>query len=125
MAFGRIVASLHYGDRVAVAEESGSWLKVREAVGGRQGWMHVSALTSKQVVLHPGDADVQAVASGEELALAGKGFNRQVEGAFKGRQRLDYAWVDRMESIVVPSIQMAKFLKQGGLAGEGGGDHGR
>ena len=42
------------------------------------GWIHQSALTSKQIVMNSGAA-VSSSANSQEIALAGKGFNEDVE----------------------------------------------
>ncbi len=78
-------------------------------------------LTEKKVVLKPGASDVKKAATNDEIALAGKGFNKQVEGEFKTRnQNIDFIWIDKMEKITVSQSQMQKFLKQGKLYPEGG-----
>ncbi|MDH5297682.1 MAG: SH3 domain-containing protein [Desulfobulbaceae bacterium] len=127
MPFGPIVATFAHGDRVAVEGESGGWLKVRQLEGKQsRGWMHVSALTSRRVVLRSGEGEVAAAASDEELALAGKGFNRQVEASFKTRNsQLDYGAVDRMEKIDIRLARMEQFLREGGLTVQGGAVDGK
>lgn len=115
----KVVCNLAYGDQVALSEEQGDWRKVAPAKGGAPGWMHVSALTEQVIVLNPTDKDVEAAASSDELALAGKGFNKQVEDQYRSQTNLDYAKVDEMEKIVVPAKLMQEFLDQGGL-GKGG-----
>jgi uncharacterized protein YgiM (DUF1202 family) len=112
---GRPVASVNYGDRVSVEQTEGVWTKVTSP-GGDTGWIHQSALTSKKVVMKASAEDVGAVASGEELALAGKGFNSDVEADFKSKNNIDFTWIDRMERIKVSQDEMAKFLKDGGVA---------
>ena len=111
----KVVCSLAYGDRVSLADEQGDWRKVSAAKGGKSGWMHVSALTEQMIVLNPTDKDVEAAASSDELALAGKGFNKQVEDQYRAQSRLDYAKVDEMEKIVVPPKYIQDFLRKGSL----------
>jgi hypothetical protein len=41
----------------------------------KTGWLHQSALTKKTISMKAGGQDVATAASGDELALAGKGFN--------------------------------------------------
>ena len=107
-----IIARPPYGDRVEIIQDKGHWKKV--AGRGVQGWMHVSALTTKTVVLKAGAANLPTTATGSEIALAGKGFNEEVEKQYKSLNRnLDYTWVDRMEKFQVSSGQMQAFLKQG------------
>lgn len=115
---GKIVSELAYGDRVAVQEEKKSWVRVTTAKGNREGWMHLSALTTKEIVLNPGSKDVEKAASSDEIALAGKGFNEQVEEKFKqDNKNIDFSWIDRMEKIVVSQQEKQSFIREGGLEG--------
>jgi hypothetical protein len=118
---GNIVARLSYGDRVYVREEKGPWVRVGLPGKSHEGWIHTSVLTSKKIVFKSGAANVQTSASSDELALAGKGFSKQVEDEFKGKNpNINYAWIDRMEKYVVSEKQIKQFLKEGELSSEGG-----
>lgn len=115
-----IVAKPVYGDRVEIVQDKGPWKKV--AIRGVQGWMHTSALTTKNIVLKAGTAAVPTSATGTEIALAGKGFSEEIEKQYKNANRnLDYAWVDRMEKFKVTPELMQVFLKQGDVIPAGGG----
>jgi len=97
-----------------------------EAIDGEKGkislkgWIHKSALTQKKLVLSPGSGSTSV--SGDEIVLAGKGFNAQVEEQFKQQnQNLNYGWIDKMErNFAVPQQAMQQFLKDGALSLEGG-----
>jgi SH3-like domain-containing protein len=117
---GAVVAVLAYGDRVDVLEEQRGWARV-DAGNRGQGWVHLSALTEKRVVLEAGAEDVDRTASSSEVALAGKGFNEQVEAEYKEQKNLDYAWIDRMEQIAFPADRLSAFLTEGGLQPAEGG----
>jgi uncharacterized protein YgiM (DUF1202 family) len=118
---GKTLGTLVYADRVSVLDKSTKgWVKVLGPDGKLQGWVSASALQSKKIVLVAGSEDVNQSASSGEVALAGKGFNAEVEAQYKKEQKLDYAWVDKMEKFDVTPEQVAAFLAQGGLAGEGG-----
>ena len=114
---GTVTATVAYGDRVTVNQTQAGWCEVATA-SGASGWIHESALTPKRVVLSSGaeDARTQSVGS-EEVALAGKGFSKEVEAEYKKQNKdLDYTWVDWMGKQTVPPEQLVQFLKQGGLA---------
>ena len=117
---GGVLAVLAYGDRVEILEEQRDWLRVA-LPGGKQGWVHRSALTEKRVVLQAGSEAAETGASGDEVALAGKGFNKEVEAQYKAENQLDYTWVDRMEGFEVPPEEVAAFVQAGGLQWVGGG----
>lgn len=114
--FGKVVATAAYGDRVVLNGEQGAWKKVALPSRGATGWMHESALTKKEIILRPGASDVRAAASSDEIAIAGKGFNTEVEEEFKRKNRdVDFAWVDRMERVIFSEAQLLRFLREGGL----------
>jgi hypothetical protein len=121
--FAAAVATLGYGDQVTTLAEQGAWTQVKTAAGV-MGWTQTSSLTKKTIKLQAGAKDVGTTASGQELALAGKGFNSQVEGEFKSKNpNMDFKAIDRMEQFKVGEKEMVKFIQDGGLTvvGKGGG----
>jgi hypothetical protein len=63
--------------------------------------------------LRSGKTNVRTGVASGELALAGKGFNAQLEAEFRNKNQLDFTQVDRMEKITIRSEQMESFLKEG------------
>ncbi len=117
---GALVGPVGYGEQVEVLQTQGVWMQVRTPAG-KSGWMHQSALSPKKIVMKAGDQDVKTGASGDELALAGKGFNSDVEAAFKAKNKnIDFTWVDRMEKYKVSTQELEAFLKEGQVVSEGG-----
>ena len=113
---GTVTGAVAYGDRVTVNQTQAGWCEVATAAG-KSGWIHESALTPKRVVLSSGANDARTGASGQEVALAGKGFSKEVEASYKSQNRdIDYTWVDWMVQQTVSSDQLVQFLKQGDLA---------
>ena len=112
---GKIVATVHYGDRLSVLEDKDSWIKV-SSVDGTQGWLHSSATTTKKIVLNPNASDISKAAGSDEIALAGKGFNKQVEEKFRQQNKnVNFDLVDKMESGTVSQEEIEAFLKAGNL----------
>jgi uncharacterized protein YgiM (DUF1202 family) len=112
---GKIVVRVSYGDRVTVSEEKGDWKKV-SLNRKSQGWIHNSALTGKQIALKAGQANVGSSVSQNEIALAGKGFSKEVEAQYRqSNKSLDYAWINRMEAIKMSPRQMEDFIAVGRL----------
>ena len=112
---GAVTGSVAYGDRVSVNQVQAGWCEVT-AAGGASGWIHESALTPKRIVMGSGADDARIGASGEEVALAGKGFSKEVEAEYKKQNaKLDYTWVDRMLTFQIPDTELVQFLRQGGL----------
>lgn len=118
---GKIVDQLKYGDQVAVQKVKGSWYFIDRPEGSTDGWMHSSALSVKKIVLNPGASDVEQAASSDEITLAGKGFNQQVENDFKSKNpQVDFAWINKMEKMTVSQNQIQAFIKEGQLSPKGG-----
>ncbi len=98
------------------------------AQGPRDGWyrtaagyIHASAVTAKKVRLSAGGA-VAGDASADEITLAGKGFNEQVESSYAGKHPgANFAAVDAMERRTVSDGALRRFLETGGLLPDGGG----
>jgi SH3-like domain-containing protein len=120
---GKIIARIAYGEMVEVVENSGSWKNVSIKDNTAQGWIHESALSTERIILHEGQTDARTGATQDELALAGKGFNKQVEEEFiKQNKDLDYTWINRMEKFEVTPEVMETFLARGevNVPSEGG-----
>ena len=110
---GKLTASVPYGTRVTILQARGDWRQVQEPAG-KTGWLHQSALTKKTISMKAGGQDVATTASGDELALAGKGFNSEIEADFKNKNKdIDFTWIDRMEKIKVSMDEITRFLNDG------------
>ncbi len=118
---GKILDVLPYGDAVQVLEIRKGWVRVTVAAKRVEGWVNMSALGEKKVALKAGAGKVEQGASSGEMALAGKGFNSQVEAQYRQDSKMDYTWVDRMGQITVSPEQVAAFLTEGGLETAEGG----
>ena len=112
---GKIVETIPYGERVKVKNVHGSWVQVI-APSGNIGWIQESALTKKKLVMKAG-SDVSGGASTEEVALAGKGFNEDVEKQYRASADLNFSMVDKMESYTKTTDELVAFLEAGDLEG--------
>jgi len=103
---------LNYGDRVTVLQVSGRFVEVRSASNSSlSGWTASANLSARQVV-----SGTSSTATAREVALAGKGFNQEVEQSYRTQQRnLNYADVDRVEAISVNETTLRRFLEEGRL----------
>jgi len=115
---GKIVKTLAYGDKVWAIEESNGWTKINvsnNAGPSISGWIHTSSLTKDKIALKSGKS-VESGTTSDEIALAGKGFDKQIEGEFKRKNpNLNFKLVDKMESIVISEQQIESFIKEGKL----------
>jgi len=116
----KIIVTLSYGARVDIIEEKNSWFQIKIPGTTTSGWMHTTALTPNKIILSAGTEEVNQAATRDELVLAGKGFNKQVEGEFKAKNpQLDYTLINAMEQVVVSQAQIEQFLKEGELSPKG------
>jgi hypothetical protein len=111
---GKVVANISYGDRVEEVEKKNGWSKVKTESAEASGWIHESAVTHKKIILSTGQTDVNQAATSDEIALAGKGFNEQVEREMQEKYpQLNYSVIDKMEKTVISDRQMKQFLEKG------------
>jgi SH3-like domain-containing protein len=113
---GAIVATVDYGAVVQAGAPQKGWYPVTTA-DGKTGWVHESALSRKPIAMRAGTNDAATGVSSDEVALAGKGFNEQVEAKLRKEGKLDYTWVDRMAAYNISADQLMKFRMQGHLPG--------
>jgi len=104
--------SLTYGDRVTVIRVDGKFVEVRsDANSSLTGWTASANLSAKRIV-----SGTSGAVSAREVALAGKGFNQEVENSYKSKQGVNYADVDRTEAITVSEADLRRFLEEGRLS---------
>jgi hypothetical protein len=113
---GSIVSEVGYAQQVQVQEERAGWMRVAVPGTSLQGWIHGSALSAKRIVLQAGAEDVRTAATTGEIALAGKGFNEQVEKEFRAQNRnIDFSVIDRMQATRPSMPQVHQFARDGQL----------
>lgn len=103
-----------YRDELLLLSREGDWMRV--SFQGAKGCIHKTALEKKSFSLASGFAAQGSGVSSGEVALAGKGFNPQVEQRFReGHPEYDFRLVDQLEKSVVPLENLRKFITEGGL----------
>ena len=114
------VATLRQGETLERISAEGAWIQARNTAGVT-GWVHESAVEARKFKLAAMDKGLKTQATAGEVALAGKGFNKQVEDSYKARNTgADYDAVERMLKIAVSPEAVLAFLKKGRLDVEGG-----
>lgn len=119
---GKVLTTLHYGDRVMAGEIEKGFYKIELPDESGEGWVHSSALDEKVIMMNASDSDVKKYASSDDVVLAGKGFNKEVEESYKNEKNLDFTLVDEMEKMVVSNSEIVDFLTDGILGDLGGGE---
>jgi len=111
--FARTTGTLSYGDQVTVIEVSGRFVNVRSMYNQSiTGWTASANFSTRQVV-----SGTTSTATAREVALAGKGFNAEVESSYRSQHSsLNYDAVDRAEAIKVNDDELRRFLEEGRLS---------
>ena len=109
--FATTIGMLEYGEQVTVLQVDGSWVEVRSTVNSsNRGWTASANLTSRRII-----AGNTATTSAKEAALAGKGFNQEIEDSYKSNARLNYTEVDNAEKTDISDAELQKFISEGRL----------
>lgn len=107
---GKIITNVPHQSSVDVIEKKGAWREVQ--FDSKQGWMHITALVQTQLALQSGKIMDHSV-SGEEVSLAGKGFNSDIENAYRSQHgSLAYEWVDKMEQLKISTTELEQFAQK-------------
>lgn len=112
--FSPVKATVHHNDVLEVISQSGDWYQV--SFKGVQGCIHKTAVEKKSISLGKLVGSGGQSTSGEEVALAGKGFNPQVEAAYKGQNPgLNFQAVNKIENYKVSENELMNFIERGKL----------
>jgi len=118
--YAQTVTVLKAGEKLEKISAQGGWFKVKTSKG-QVGWVNSSSVQTQKFSLLAMDKSLKTKATADEVALAAKGFNKQVEESYRAKNKnISYAWVDKMLQIKVSYSQIRDFLSKGKL-GEFGG----
>jgi hypothetical protein len=111
--FAPVKLKVSLGDRLTVSGRKGDWYLV--SARGVNGCIHKSAVEDRSFS-SSGRGASEGGAAADEVSLAGKGFNPQVEAGYrKSNKNLNYAAVDEIGRIQVNEKALESFVLQGGL----------
>ena len=111
--FAPVKLKVSLGDQLTVKGRKGDWYLV--SARGVSGCIHKSAVESRNFASSGRKASTGG-ASVDEVSLAGKGFNPQVEAGYrKADKNLNYAAVDEIVKYTVSENSLETFVLQGGL----------
>ncbi len=112
--FSPVKAYVKYNDKLEVLSINGDWYKVK--FGPSIGYIHKTAV-EKRTASSPGLFSRKGSGVSEsEAALAGKGFNPQVEASYKSKHpEMKFYLVDNIERFIVPDREVTVFIANGGL----------
>jgi hypothetical protein len=113
--FAPVKAQVRYNDVLEILSTEGDWYKVQ--FGQSTGCIHKTAV-DKRTASASGSffSRKGSGVSENEAALAGKGFNPQVESSYKQKHpEMKYHLVDNIEKLLVSDREIEQFVTQGGL----------
>jgi len=108
------VGKLNYGAKVETGDEQDNWVRISQP----SGWIPKSSVTKHKVDVNAEAKFSGRSASHDETALAGKGFNPQVEAEYKRQNPglvAAYSKVDWLESQTIPLPALNAFAAAGKL----------
>ena len=111
-ASSKKVGTIEYASAVLVLKEEKSWVYV-QLVDDKsvEGWLPSSALTSKKIK----DKVDATSANADEIALAGKGFNKTIEAVYAEQFEMNFSVVDYIESLGADQDEAIAFAQAGQL----------
>ena len=107
------LAPVKQGAKLELVETQGNWYLVRNA-NGLKGYIHQTAVAESKVNLS-GIVPGKKGASGDELALAAKGFNEGNEKKLRGSKGYNFADVDWVIDWDAANSAVAAFAREGKL----------
>ena len=108
------VGTLGYGAPVSIEGEDGNWYRIVSPAG----FIPKNSTGKSAANVESGQRYAATGVTHDETALAGKGFNPQVEGQYKRSDAslaAAYQTVDRVEAIRVSDGELSSFITQGKL----------
>lgn len=114
---GEVITKLPYGYEVTVLDTYGAWSSIL-LPEDKIGWLHTASISSEKIELTRSSREIGNTSS-SEVALAGKGFNKEVEEQYINQNSMDYSWIDYMETLEVDIESLIEFSNEEGLYLEG------
>ncbi len=116
--FAPAVADLREGDKLVLDAKDGAWLSVH--LDKVSGWLHATDVSSNPDVRLSGQG-VRESYTASETSAARKGFNPQVEQAYRttnpGLEKA-FLLVDELQARALPEAEVKRFLVEGKLLRE-------
>lgn len=112
--FSPVLFYVRYGDVLEGLGKEGDWYRVR--FKDKEGWVHKTAVVTRKVRLK--DIKAAEKTRHDEVALAGKGFNPEVESSYKEKHpEAGYHLVDKIEAKKISEEELELFIREGRLKG--------
>ncbi len=113
--FAPVKAIVKYTDALDVITKEGDWFKVK--FKNKIGYIHRTAVEKRTVKASVISLQKKSGTTEDEITLAGKGFNPQVEKAYRNKYpEMKYDLVDKVEKYDISEKDLISFIKAGGLS---------
>ena len=113
--FSNSVGTLEYGEAVTIEKVENGWSNITSSDGKITGWLPNSSLTAKKLLVEVSSKN-KTTANAKELALAGKGFDKNFEDTFAEENDVSFDQVDKVESFAATEKDTVVFIKEGHLS---------
>lgn len=105
---------VRYGDILDILNLEEDWYKVK--FKNIIGYIHKTAIEKRNIQSTSLSGTQRYNTSDAEITLAGKGFNPQVENAYKNKHpEMKFYLVDTVETYYVSDNEVLFFIRNGGL----------
>ena len=112
--FSPVKARVQYADVITVISKEGDWY--RASFKGIEGCIHKNAIEEKSFNLSGISGTEKRSATNTEVALAGKGFNPQIEASYRhNHPDMNFRAVDLIERSAISEADLLDFINRGGL----------
>jgi len=109
---GKKMATLNYGDKVTVTQVDGKNVEVKSATDATLiGWAPAANFTARKII-----TGSTSTTTAKEVALAGKGFNQDIENTYSSQGQVNFADVDKIEAITADETALMRFIEEGHLS---------
>jgi hypothetical protein len=109
---GKKVATLSYGDKVTVTQVNGKNVEVKsDSNASLIGWAPSANFSTKKIIVGSASST-----SAKEVALAGKGFNQDIENSYSSQGQVNFGDVDKIEAINADETALMRFIEEGHLS---------
>ncbi|MCX7724344.1 MAG: SH3 domain-containing protein [Thermodesulfovibrio sp.] len=113
--FAPVKSLVKYNDILEVITKEGDWFKVK--FKNKIGYIHKTAVERRTALIRESSLSKKTGTTEGEITLAGKGFNPQVEKAYKEKYpEMRYDIVDKVERYDVSDKDLVSFIRAGGLS---------
>lgn len=116
----KIVSRLSYGDELSYTSSRSGWHEITVVETEETGWIHEGSVRENATSQLAGAEGATRTVSSREIALAGRGFSKELEDGYSSEKGLSFKPVDDLEAFRIDPEVLSEFLAEADLALYGG-----